>query len=147
MVNFHTRIAGCDSHSPALFDFFTSSDANIFVLQWLSLHWEILIMSLSHQFHWLPIIFTTGSQVSSHNLWLFLCWLGQSSWSFNRCSMRISLTSVLLLLPVNFVSRISLELMQLYILHRKYQVKPHSSPWFSPACATAIVYRNYLFYL
>ena len=29
----------------------------------------------------------------------------------------------------------------LYIPHRKYQVKPHSSPWFS-ACAAAIVHRN-----
>ena len=27
----------------------------------------------------------------------------------------------------------------------KYQVKPHSSPWFSAACAAAIVHRNYLF--
>ena len=28
-----------------------------------------------------------------------------------------------------------------YIPHRKYQVKPHSSPWFSAACAAAIVHR------
>ena len=27
-----------------------------------------------------------------------------------------------------------------YIPHRKYQVKPHSSPWFSAACAAAIVH-------
>ena len=32
-----------------------------------------------------------------------------------------------------------------YIPHRKYQVKPHSSPWFSAACAAAIVYRNQFF--
>ena len=30
----------------------------------------------------------------------------------------------------------------LYIPHRKYQVKPLSSPWFSSACAAAIVHRN-----
>ena len=30
-----------------------------------------------------------------------------------------------------------------YIPHRKYQVKPHSSPWFSAACAAAIVHRNH----
>ena len=35
----------------------------------------------------------------------------------------------------------------LYIPHRKYQVKPHSSPWFSAACAAAIVYRNHFFSL
>ena len=34
-----------------------------------------------------------------------------------------------------------------YIPHRKYQVKPHSSPWFSAACAAAIVHRNQFFCL
>ena len=34
-----------------------------------------------------------------------------------------------------------------YIPHRKYQVKPHSSPWFSAACAAAIVHRNQFFHL
>ena len=34
-----------------------------------------------------------------------------------------------------------------YIPHCKYQVKPHSSPWFSAACATAIVHRNHFFHL
>ena len=34
-----------------------------------------------------------------------------------------------------------------YIPHRKYQVKPHSSPWFSAACAAAIIHRNYFFRL
>ena len=32
-----------------------------------------------------------------------------------------------------------------YILHRKYQVKPYSSPWFSAACAAAIVHRTHFF--
>ena len=58
----------------------------IFVLQWLSLHWGILIMLLSqfplsfHQIH-------NGMPVSSHSLRQLLCWLGRSSWSFERCSM------------------------------------------------------------
>ena len=34
-----------------------------------------------------------------------------------------------------------------YIPQRKYQVKPHSSPWFSAACAAAIVHRNHFFCL
>ena len=29
----------------------------------------------------------------------------------------------------------------IYILHRKYQVKPNSSPWFSEACTAAIFHR------
>ena len=34
-----------------------------------------------------------------------------------------------------------------YIPHCKYQVKPHSSPWFSAACAATIVHRNHFFHL
>ena len=34
-----------------------------------------------------------------------------------------------------------------YLHHCKYQVKPHSSPWFSAACAAAIVHRNHFFHL
>ena len=34
-----------------------------------------------------------------------------------------------------------------YIPHRKYQVKLHSSPWFSVACASAIFHRNHFFHL
>ena len=34
-----------------------------------------------------------------------------------------------------------------YIPHRKYHVKPHSSLWFSAACTTATVHRNHFFRL
>ena len=37
-------ILDCDSHSPALLDLFLLTQ--VFVLQWLSFHWEILIMLL-----------------------------------------------------------------------------------------------------
>ena len=30
-----------------------------------------------------------------------------------------------------------------YIPHRKYQVKPHSSPWFSATCTAAIVHKDH----
>ena len=33
-----------------------------------------------------------------------------------------------------------------YILHRKYQVQPHSSPWLSAICATALIHRNHFFH-
>ena len=36
---------------------------------------------------------------------------------------------------------------EVYIFHRKYQVKPDSSPWFSAVCAAAIVHRNHFFRL
>ena len=34
-----------------------------------------------------------------------------------------------------------------YIPHRKCQVKPHSSPWFSAACVATIVHSKYFFCL
>ena len=35
----------------------------------------------------------------------------------------------------------------LFIYHRKYQVKPRSSPWFSATCAASIIHRNHFFHL
>ena len=46
IVNFPTRIPDCDSHSP-LFWIYLFLLMLVFVLQWLSLLWEILIMLLS----------------------------------------------------------------------------------------------------
>ena len=45
IVSFPTRSPDCDSHSPALLDFFLLM--LVFVLQWFFFHWEILIMLLS----------------------------------------------------------------------------------------------------
>ena len=47
----------------------------VFVLQWLSLHWKILIMLLSVvvSFHWLSVKLKTGYPVSVNSVWLFLC--------------------------------------------------------------------------
>ena len=46
MVSFPTHISDCDSHSPALLNFFLFSDTSI-CSTWFSLRWEILIMLLS----------------------------------------------------------------------------------------------------
>ena len=60
---------------------------------------------------------------------------------------KISLNSVLkLLLLVNFGIGIDWKVgIDVYIPHRRYQVKPHSLPWFSAACAATIVHRNHFF--
>ena len=42
MFNFPTQISDCDSHNPALLHFFLLT--LVIVLQWLSLHWEILLL-------------------------------------------------------------------------------------------------------
>ena len=46
-VNFPTWIRDSDSHGPAQLLFYFLLMTLVFVLQWLSLHWEILIMLLS----------------------------------------------------------------------------------------------------
>ena len=40
---------------------------------------------------------------------------------------------------------IEFQLELMYIPHHKYQVKLHSSSWFSAACAAATVHRNHFF--
>ena len=84
MVNFFTRIPDWFSQ-PCSFGFIYFLML-VFVLQWLSLHWEIMIMLLP-QF---PLTFdqiVSGIPVSLHSLWLVLCWLGWSLSSFERYSM------------------------------------------------------------
>ena len=106
--------------------------APIFVLQWLPLHWEILIMfSLSMDF-------LTNSKQDA----LFHC------------------MTILMLIRMAFVSmgeyhwiyasgfckwaQVGIDV---YILHLKYQVKPDSSWWFSGACVAAMLRRNHFFRL
>ena len=101
-------------NTPALLDLFLLM--LVFVLQCLSLHWEILIVPFC-DFPLISCKLKTGCPISMHRLWLFSCWLWCSRWSFERCSMGdvpFSLNSVLLLL-VNFVSGFRLELMTMYI--------------------------------
>ena len=57
----------------------------------------------------------------------------------------VSSNSVLLLLLVNFESRYRLELMYIY-LHCKYQVKSHSSAWFSADFTTSTAHRNHFLF-
>ena len=79
MVNFPTGIPDWDSSSSALL-ISVFLLMQVFVLQWLFLHWKILIMLLSQCS--LSLRPKRGSLFSSHSLWLFSCWLWRSSWSF-----------------------------------------------------------------
>ena len=81
MVNFPTRIPDCDSLSPALLDLFISSYFLVFVLQWLSLHLESLIIFVS-----VSIDFPSYSQQDApfHRI---SSWLERSLWSFERGCM------------------------------------------------------------
>ena len=85
MVNFPNRIPDCYHHSHALwFSFFLLTI--VFILEWLSLHWKFWSCCCLC-FHWLSVKLKRRCNVSSHSLRFFLCWVGWSSRSFERCSM------------------------------------------------------------
>ena len=125
----------CDSHSPSLLDYFFLLML-VFVLQWLSLHWAILLCCCI-SCHWLSIKFTVGCPIYLYSLWLFSCWLGQSLWSFERCTFKLSASAASEFCEWDHVG------IDVYIPHLKYQVKPHSSSWFSAVFSIVMVHRNH----
>ena len=84
MANFPTQIPNCDSHNPALLDFFLSSDACISSAMTFKFWWWSYFC---FNFHLVSIKPKTGWPVSSDSLWQFSCWLGRSLWWFERCSI------------------------------------------------------------
>ena len=114
----------------------------VFGLQWLSFHWEVLIMLLSQ----LPFSnkLKTGCPILLYSLWLFSCWLGWSSWSFERCSRGGYLQLSASAIASEICQWVQVGIV-VYIPYHIYVVKPHSSPWFSAACAATIVHRSYFF--
>ena len=145
MVNFPTRIPDCDSHSPALLDLFLSSDASICsTMAYPPLgNSDHVVVSVS-------IDFPTNSQQDAP----FHCIAYDYScadWDGLRDHLRDVPWEDIFKLGASAAAREFSQWVQVgidvYIPHRKYQVKPHSSPWFSAACAAAIVHRNHFFRL
>ena len=141
MIDFPTGIPDCDSHSPALLDLFISSDASICsAMAFPALgNCDHVIASVSID---VPSNSQQNAPVLSRNLWLFSCWLGWSLWSFEGCSMGEYLYHVSADAS-EFYEWVQVRI-DVYIPDRIYQVKPHSSLWFSAAFAAAIVHRNHL---
>ena len=145
MVNFPTWIPDLDSHSPPLLNLFLSFDTIIcskmaFPLLGNSDH---VVVSVS-------IDFPSNSQQDA----LFL----RIAYIYSRAD-RVELRDYLRDIPWEYIIKLGASAaasefcewvqvgIYLYIPHRKYQVKPHSSPWFSTACAVAIFHRDYFFCL
>ena len=143
MVNFPTRIPDCDSHSPALLDFFLSSDASICSTMAFPLlgYSNYIVVSVS-------IDFPSNSQWDAlfhHIAYDYSC----ADWDGLCDHLRDVPWEDIFKLGASAAASEFCEWVQVgidvYIPHRKYQVKPHSSPWFSAACAAAIVHRNHFF--
>ena len=88
-------------------------------------------------FHWPSIIFTKWCPVSLYRFRLFSCWLEWSSWSFGTYSMGAHLKNQCFCCAASEFCEWLQVGIDACIPHYKYQVKPHSSPWFSAACAAA----------
>ena len=145
MVDFSTRIPDCDSRSPALLDLFISSDASIcsamaFPPLGKSDHVVVSVSidspTNSQQdapFHRIAYDYSRADWDGFHDHLRDVPWedvfkLGASAAASEFCEW----------------VQVGIDV---YISQRKYQVKPHSSPWFSAACAAGIVHRNHFFRL
>ena len=144
MVNFPTRIPDCDSHSPALLDFFLSSDASI-----CSAMAFPPLGNSGHVVVSVSIDFPSSSQRDTpfHHIAYDY---SHADWDGLRDHLRDVPWEDIFKLGASAAASEFCEWVQVgidvYIPHRKYQVKPHSSPWFSAACGAAIVHRNHFFH-
>ena len=145
MVNFPTRIPDSDSHSPAFLDLLLSSDASI-----CSTMAFPPLRNSDHVVVSVFIDFPTNSQWDAP----FHCIAfdySRADWDGLCDHLRDVPWEDIFKFSTSAVASEFCEWVQVgtdvYIPHRKYQVKPHSSPWFSAACAAAIVHRNYFFRL
>ena len=145
MVNFPTRIPDCDFHSPALLDLFFSSDASIrSTIAFPPVgNSDQVVVSVS-------IGFPTNSQQDApfHRIAYDY---SRGDWNGLRDHLRDVPWEDIFKLGASAAACEFCEWVQVgidvYILHRKYQVKPHSSLLFSGACAAGIVHRNHFFRL
>ena len=135
IVNFPTRIPDCDSHSPALLDLFPSSDASICSTKAFPplRNSDHVVVSVSIDF---PI--NSKQDTSFHHMaydyscadWDGLCdHLRDIPW---EDIFKLSASAA----ASEFCEWIQVGI-DVYIPRCKYQVKPHSSPWFSAACPPA----------
>ena len=143
IVNFPTRIPDCDSHSPALLDLFISSDASIYSTMAFppSANSDHAVVSVSIDF---PI--NSKQDTPFHRMAYDY---SRADWDGLRDHLRDVPWEDIFKLGASAAASEFCEWIQVgidvYIPHRK--VKSQSSPWFSAACAAAIVHRNHFFRL
>ena len=145
IVNFPTWITDCDCHSPALLDVFISSDASICS--------TMAFPPLRNSDH-VVVSVSIDFPINSKQDTPFHCVAYDYScvdWDGLCDHLRDVPWEDIFKLGASTAASEFCEWVQVgidvYIPHRKYQVKPHSSPWFSAACAAAIVHRNHFFHL
>ena len=145
MVNFLTRIPDYDSHSPALLDFFLYSDTSIcYTMAFPPLgNSDHVVVSVSIDF-----LINSKQDTPFHRVAYDY---SRADWDGLRNHLRDVPKEDIFKLGASAAASEFCEWVQVgidvYIPHRKYQFKPHSSPWFSAVYAAAIVHRNHFFRL
>ena len=128
MVNFPSRIPDCDSNSPALLDFFLSSDTSIYSTMAFP-----PLGNSDHVFVSVSMDFTSNSQWDAlfHRIDYDY---SRADWDSLRDHFRDVPWEDTFKLGVSAAASDFCEWIQVgidaYVPHTKYQVKPHSSAWF-----------------
>ena len=144
MVNFPTQIPDCDSHIPALLDLFISSDPSICS--------TMAVPPLGNSDH---VVISVSIDFPSYSQWCVLFHCPAYDYS---CADWEGLLDHLRDVPWKDIFKLSASAaasefcewvqvgIYVYFPHPKYQVKPHSSPWFSASGAPAIVHTDHIFH-
>ena len=144
MVYFPTRIPDCDPHSPALLDLFISSDSICSTTAFPPLgNSDHVVVSVF-------IDFPTNSQWDApfHRIAYDY---SRADWDGLRDHLR-DVPWEDIFKPGAFAAASEFcEWVQVgidvYIPHREYHVKSHSSPCFSAACAAAVVHSSFFLFV
>ena len=133
----------CDSHSPALLNLFISSDASICS--------TIAFPPFGNSDH---VVFSVSIDIplnSKRDAPFHLIAFNYSRAHWDGPHLRDVSWEDIFNLSASSAASEYFEWVQVgidaYIPHRKYHVKPHSSPYFLAACAAAIVHRIHFFHL
>ena len=144
MVNFSTWIPDCDCHSPALLELFLSDGSISSTMAFPPLRNSVHVaVSVSTDFpsnskwdapfHHIAYDYSHGDWDGLHDHLRDVPW---------EDIFKLSASAA----AIEFCEWVQVGI-DVYIPQHKYQVKPHSPPWFSAACGTAIVQRNHVFHL
>ena len=145
IINFPTRFPDNSNNEPSLLDLCLVSDPNKFSASCLaplgnSDH-AVVSLSLNQScssaaespYHRTTYNYQRADWDSFRDFLRDGPWMDLFSLSVNKCASEI--TSWLQ------------TGMDTFIPYRRFQVKPHSSPWFTPACSAAISHRNHYFHI
>ena len=145
IVNFPTWIPDCDSDSPAILDLFISSDASICS--------TMAFPPLANSDH-VVVSVSIDFPINSKQDTPFHCIAydySRADWDGLHDHLRDVPWKDIFKLSASAAASEFCEWIQVgidvYIPRCKYQVKPHSSPWFSAGCTAAIIHRNNFFCL